>query len=114
MENDLTKKQSVWLSFDLGVRGDYEGFYKWLDSKSAIECGDNFAFLQLEHSGDIAEELKHEIEANVEITPKSRVYIIYRSDDHETKLKGKFIFGNRKAAPWVGYAVHEEQVEEEA
>ena len=33
----------IWLSFDLGVSGDYEGTYAWLDDKSARECGSSVA-----------------------------------------------------------------------
>ena len=28
----------IWLSFDLGISGDYEGMYAWLDDKNAQEC----------------------------------------------------------------------------
>jgi len=30
-----------WLSFDLGLRGNYELLYAWLDAMEAKECGDN-------------------------------------------------------------------------
>lgn len=33
----------IWLSFDLGVSGDYEGMYAWLDDKRAKECGSSVA-----------------------------------------------------------------------
>ncbi|SLM29814.1 conserved hypothetical protein [Desulfamplus magnetovallimortis] len=105
-------KQSIWISFDLGVRGDYEGLYQWLDSKGAIECGDNFAFFKYESSGDIIENLKNEIEESIEINKKTRIYIIYRNGV-DAKMKGRFIFGTRKAAPWTGYAEHQEFIEEE-
>ena len=36
-------KQLVWLSFDLGVNGDYDGMYTWLDAYKAKECGDSMA-----------------------------------------------------------------------
>ena len=35
------KQKAVWISFDLGVQGDYEGLYRWLDSFDARECGEN-------------------------------------------------------------------------
>jgi hypothetical protein len=34
------QRAAVWISFDLGVRGDYEGMYAWLDTHNAKECGD--------------------------------------------------------------------------
>lgn len=105
-------KKAIWISFDLGVRGDYEGLYTWLDSKEAIECGDSFAFFNYDVSGDIAESLKKEIEENVQTNKKTRIYIIFR-DTKTKKMKGKFIFGNRKSAPWTGYSDSQAQTEEE-
>ncbi len=32
-------RRAIWISYDFGVRGDYEGFYTWLDLHDAIECG---------------------------------------------------------------------------
>jgi hypothetical protein len=108
----MIMKKAIWISFDLGVRGDYEGLYTWLDSKGAIECGDSFAFLNYEVSGDIVESLKKDIEENIDITKKTRIYAIFR-DSSTKKMKGKFIFGNRKAAPWTGYSGNQSQAEEE-
>ena len=105
-------KKAIWISFDLGVRGDYEGLYTWLDSKGAIECGDSFAFLKYDVSGDIVESLKREIEENVDISKKTRIYVIFR-DPKTKKMKGKFIFGNRKSAPWTVYSGSQDQSEEE-
>ena len=41
-------EKAIWLSFDLGVKGDYESLYAWLDNHEAIECGDGTAFLKYE------------------------------------------------------------------
>lgn len=38
-------KKAIWISYDLGVKGDYEGLYAWLDDHKAIECGDSVAFI---------------------------------------------------------------------
>ena len=32
-----TISKAIWLSFDLGIGGDYPGLYKWLDNHKAIE-----------------------------------------------------------------------------
>jgi hypothetical protein len=29
-----------WISFDLGLQGDYEPLYEWLDRHEALECGE--------------------------------------------------------------------------
>lgn len=97
-------KKAIWISYDIGVRGDYEGLYAWLDSKGAIECGDSLAFFTYEtDDDDIINSLKLEIENAVEITKKMRIYVIYLGTE-TNKMKGRFIFGTRKAAPWSGYA----------
>ncbi|QCQ22145.1 hypothetical protein [Desulfoglaeba alkanexedens] len=105
-------EKAVWMSFDLGVRGDYEGLYAWLDSKKAIECGDSLAFFKYDVSEDIVESLEKEIKENVEINKKTRIYVIFR-DAKTKKMKGKFILGSRKTAPWAGYSGSQEQTEEE-
>ncbi|MHB9292468.1 hypothetical protein Holit_01566 [Hollandina sp. SP2] len=33
----------VWLSYDLGIKGDYANLYIWLDEHKALECGDSIA-----------------------------------------------------------------------
>ncbi|MFH1115168.1 MAG: hypothetical protein V1792_14760 [Pseudomonadota bacterium] len=38
-------KKGVWIYFDLGINGDYEGMYEWLDKHNAHACGENFAFV---------------------------------------------------------------------
>ena len=105
-------EKGIWVGFDLGIRGDYEGFYAWLDSKNAVECGDNLAYFKTEDSKNTVENLKKEIEENVELTKRTRIYLIYRNQKTQ-KMSGKFIFGTRKAPLWTGYAVKPEQIEEE-
>lgn len=83
-----------WLSFDLGLRGNYEGLYEWLDNIGAKECGENVAtFETTKTREEIAKELSELLDK------KARVYII------NMKQGGKFILGKRKVAPWSGYAV---------
>lgn len=94
-------KNFVWISFDLGVQGDYESLYRWLDAHEAKECGDSVAGLLYEHQGDLLDNLKKELKSVIEINSKTRIYVIRRESG---KLKGKFIFGNRKRAPWSGFA----------
>ncbi len=105
-------KTSIWMSYDLGVRGDYEGLFTWLDEHHAIECGDNLAFLQFDFSSTLLESIQASIRDAVKITRKSRIYMIWR-DEHSNKMKGRFIIGSRKVPPWTGYAVGNEDIEEE-
>jgi len=91
----------VWISFDLGVSGDYEGIYAWLDGHAAKECGDSVALVQFESQGDLVTELREELKANVRLTSRSRVYAIYLGGG--SKIKGTWLVGSRKQAPWTGY-----------
>jgi hypothetical protein len=95
-------KHFVWVSFDLGVKGDYEGLYAWLDGKAAKECGDSLACFWFEHkSEDPLKDLKKELKDNVELdAKKSRVYVIRLV---KGKMKGAFIFGGRRNPPWAGF-----------
>ncbi len=99
------KPSRYWLSFDLGVRGDYEALYEWLDALDAKECGDSVAtFLSEKTREEIAEEISQLLGSD----KKVRVYII------ELKRGGRFILGKRKHTPWAGYAqLATEEVDEE-
>lgn len=93
------KSFTIWLSYDLGLRGDYEGLYTWLDSKGAKECGNSIAYLKIQGTdiNDALERLSHEIQSNIKVAINNRFYVI-------SKGGGRFIIGGRKASPWEGYA----------
>ena len=93
--------KTVWLSYDLGLRGDYEGLYYWLDLRKGRECGDNIAVLKYDPKNNLVKDIKKELKDNVKFGKGDRVYIIYKDND---KIKGEFIIGKRKPAPWAGYA----------
>lgn len=96
-------KKTIWLSYDLGVKGNYEALYSWLDNASAKECGDSVAVLKYEASSaeEMLVELKADLERSVDFNKTDRIYVAFRADD--STLKGRFIIGKRKAAPWQGY-----------
>ncbi len=96
-------KNFVWLSFDLGVNGDYEGMYIWLDRHKAKECGDSIACFWYEYSGDLLRSIKKDLGTNVKLNGKSRIYVI-RLDLDKNIMRGKFIFGSRRSPPWAGLA----------
>ncbi|HLM43358.1 MAG TPA: hypothetical protein VEY88_20785 [Archangium sp.] len=96
-------KSTIWLSYDLGVKGDYDGLYSWLDSHGARECGESVAFIpNYAHSRALLESLREDLKGAVEIGQYDRIYVIYEND--EGKMKGKFLFGRRKRAPWTGFS----------
>lgn len=104
-------KKAVWVSFDLGVSGDYEGMYTWLANHGALECGDSVALVQYEFKAKLLEELKRDLAKTVELRKKSRVYVIYRGE--KGTAQGRFLFGARKQAPWTGFGLSQEVAPDE-
>jgi hypothetical protein len=96
-------KSTVWISYDLGIRGDYESLYSWLDAHNAKECGDSLAVLTYSHEGPLPDKLKADLRKSIATDKRTRIYIIYREQE-TNKNKGAFIFGGRRAAAWTGYA----------
>jgi hypothetical protein len=103
------------MTFDLGVRGDYEGMYAFLDAHEAKECGDSAAYFDYEFSDNLIGDLMDEIKQCVALDKRSRVYVVFPIPGEKGGYKGRFIFGRRKAPPWAGYGtadVGEEDVGE--
>lgn len=84
-----------WLSFDLGLQGDYNSLYSWLDKQGAQECGDSVATFK---SKKTREQIAIELKDIFEEKSKPRLYLI------SMQRGGKFLSGKRKRAPWTGYA----------
>jgi len=99
------RASTIWISFDLGVTGDYEGLYSWLDSNGAKECGTSVAYLTCTHPGDLMEALRKEIKEVVSLNKRSRIYVVSRDGE---QFKGSYLIGRRKAAPWEGYGAVED------
>lgn len=84
-----------WLSYDLGLHGNYETLYEWLDRQEAQECGDSVATFRSDRTRDqITKELKDILRG----TKNARAYLI------STKEGGRFVLGRRKVSPWKGFA----------
>lgn len=94
---------TIWISYDLGIQGDYEGMYAWLDKHQAKECGDSVAVLSYQFEEPFLAALKADLKEAVDITKRTRIYVIYR-DEKSGKNKGSFIYGGRRASPWLGYS----------
>ncbi len=91
----------VWIFFDLGIKGDYEGMYAWLDNRRARACGENLAFLRFAPEGNLFEKLKTDISTHVELASKNSIYVIFK--DEAGNVVGKFLFGTHIRPPWTGY-----------
>jgi hypothetical protein len=103
-------KSTIWLSYDLGVNGDYEGMYSWLDNHGAKECGSSTAFLKYHHNDDLLEALKVELSDAVTLNRRSRIYVIFTDNGH---IKGRYLVGKRKASPWSGFGSEIEQEDDQ-
>lgn len=104
--------KTIWISFDLGITGDHESLYTWLDDHQAKECGHALAALSYTFQGDLLTSLKEDLSTAVNIGKRDRIYVIWRESD-TNKLRGRFLFGKRKAAPWEGFGTQEPQQDEE-
>ncbi|MBU0558268.1 MAG: hypothetical protein KJ799_05055 [Bacteroidetes bacterium] len=99
----MAKKKTFWLSYDLGLKGDYSSLYRWLDKQKAKECGDSIAvFNFICSTANPREEIKDSLLESVEFNKTDRVYLIWREDTKQT-THGIFLIGHRKPAPWEGY-----------
>ena len=88
-------KSRYWISFDLGLMGNYSHVYEWLDSLGAQECGPGIATITSTKTRD---QLAVEIQRLLKGAPRARAYII------SLKQGGRFVLGGRKASPWEGFA----------
>ncbi|GAA0734277.1 hypothetical protein GCM10009430_49260 [Aquimarina litoralis] len=103
----------VIINYDLGLKGDYESLYSFLDNKDAVDCGNSsgafeFNFIggsELSHEDKI-EQVKTEIESHVSLSKGDRVYIIVH--DKNGQPRGTFIFGHRQRPIWEGYGTKTE------
>lgn len=100
------KSKSFWLSYDFGLRGNYNGLFNFLDNFNAKECGNGLSYFIYDNPNllnieELLKKLQSEIMEKVAPSDSDRIYIIWKND--EMAIKGKFLFGKRKQAPWIGY-----------
>ncbi len=102
----MAKAISIWISYDFGLKGDYNGLYTWLDNHKAAECGSNLAFFHfptvLNGWDEICNELTKQLTEFVKLSKSDRIYVVFK-DYNLNVIKGKFINGGRKQSPWEGY-----------
>ena len=104
-------QRTIWLSYDLGVSGDYEALYSWLENHGAKECGSSVAYLKnYEFEGDLLEFLTTDVSEAVTLNKRSRLYVIFKDND---RVMGRYLIGKRKAPPWSGFGDQLEQEHDE-
>jgi hypothetical protein len=108
---NLIAMPTVWMSFDLGVEGDYEGLYEWLAVHEARECGDSLAHFPYPFRKDLVRELTADLKRKVKLGRRNRVYLIFA--DGKGSVRGKFIVGGRRCPHWEGYGGSADQREDQ-
>lgn len=83
-----------------------------MDSVEAKECGDSIAFFKKDYGTDFIDSLTQEIQKCLKVAKTDRIYVVY-IDTNTNLIKGKFLFGGRKRAPWEGYATKGQATEED-
>jgi hypothetical protein len=102
-EEALVSGDTVWITFDLGARGDYKGLYSWLDAHGARECGERVAILTYPCAGSLPDKLKEDLKKSISIDGHTSIYVIY-PDPATAENRGTFIFGERRVPVWTGYS----------
>ena len=104
-------KKSYWLSYDLGIKGDYDNLYSWLAKLEAVECGESLAHftLNIGKGEDPKQAIENKLKEQIELSTKDRIYIIWREG---SRVRGSFIYGSRKTPPWAGYEVTTPTIDE--
>ena len=104
-------KKRVWMSYDLGLKGDYKSLYRWLDNYQAKECMDNVALFDRDfETKNYEEELRNDLNKNVKIETSDRIYVIIFDKDTQKGEYAQFINGSRKRSPWEGYSVEKSEI----
>ncbi len=75
--------------------------YAWLDNHNAHACGEQLAFVKYESEDNLFEELKADINSQVNLAQKNHVYVVFKEE--AGNAVGMFLAGKRMKAPWVGY-----------
>ena len=106
----MSTNKAIWISYDFGIKGDYNGLYTWLDNNDAKECGVGLAYCRFDVSKlgidstdkQLIAKLTLDLRKSVKLSRTDRLYVIWK-DSITGKIKGEFVSGARKQAPWEGY-----------
>jgi hypothetical protein len=106
-------KKRFWLTYDLGIDGDYDGLYALLDELEAVECGDSACSFELDpRKKEPPAAVLAEVRRHAKLRTKDRIYLLWRKNDGS--ITGRFIAGKRRRSPWAGYAVESSGESEDA
>jgi len=114
-----SKKKAIWLSYDFGLKSNYSELFTFLDNYKAKDCGNGLAYFIYDNEGMLSsdaliDKLKAEINDVVKPSVSDRIYVIWKDDEKSVlSVKGRFIFGARKAPIWNGYSNRGENKQED-
>lgn len=95
-------KKAYWISYDLGVGGDYPHLYQWLDDHEAVPCGNSVAFLFFDYKTNNPDNELLKSLSMVQFQPGNIFYAIRKKEDGDGYF-GSFLYGKRQSAPWTGF-----------
>jgi hypothetical protein len=103
-------KKTIFISYDFGMKGDYEGLFKWLDEHNAEERGYGIGIIKeyscdrpIKKDLDFLKFVRNELKDRIKVGSNDRIYMIWNSFE-TNKIKAGFLFGKGKQSPWTGYA----------
>lgn len=106
--------KNIVLTFDFGMKGDYEGLFKWLDENNAEERGYGVAVIPNYHIDKnittdlgLLNSVRETLNARIKIGNSDRIYMLWPSLEKQT-LQAGFVFGKQKQSPWEGFAQNAE------
>lgn len=102
--------KTIFITYDFGMKGDYEGLFKWLDEHNAEERGYGIGIIKkynynslIKTDIEFLKSVRIELKNKIKISSNDRIYMIWNSIE-ENKIAAGFLFGKSKQSPWTGYA----------
>lgn len=103
--------RSVFISYDFGLKGDYDNLYKWLDEKKAEERGYGLAYIKdffihetFKKDNEFFLHIREELQQKLKLGNSDRIYMIWGSIESDRKTRSGFLIGKPKQAPWTGFS----------
>ena len=103
-------KKTIFISYDFGMKGDYDGLYRWLDENNAEERGYGIGIIKNYYCDssvrtdlEFLRKIRSELVKKIKVGASDRIYVIWNSLEANT-IKAGFVFGKGKQSPWAGYA----------
>lgn len=57
-------------------------------------------------------EIRQDLQNTITVDAKTKIYVLVGLNNDNGSTGGSFIFGNRRSAPWDGYAHNDSEIDE--